>query len=470
MQFQSEGFIFIFLPVAIVFSFIASPIIRIISLVALSLVFYSAADPVFVILLVLTSIVSYFAALIINDSEQRSVRVAALVATIIINLGILGYFKYIFFLSDSLSMAGSYFGLKLSLERFTPSAAVDYILPAGISFYTFQALSYVIDVYRKEIPAERSFLVCLGFVSYWPHLVAGPIVRYSLLGPQIRAYRDDTLPRRYWLAGIDRFAVGVIQKIILAEGCGTIVNQLAIRVSQPDFFTAWTIAIGFGMQIFFDFVAYTNMAIGVSALFGIRISENFFSPYRANSIQDFWRRWHVTLSIWFRDYVYIPLGGGRRGFAIQLRNIFLVFLITGVWHGAGWNFIAWGVMHGMMLMGYLAFKRVFPNVHITQILAVALTFVLVHFAWVPFRFTELAIIEDIWRGMIGLNGFQYPPTLNPWDITFVLLATFLAIALPNSSERWPGQSGLLESLLLWIGAAAVLIYAPQVTNFIYFQF
>jgi alginate O-acetyltransferase complex protein AlgI len=470
MQFQSEGFIFLFLPIAIIFSFFKAPVIRITSLVGLSLLFYGAADPMFVLLLLLTTIVSFFTAIFIEDSAGENVRRAALSAAIVVNLAILGYFKYIFFVSDSISSFGSLFGVNVSLERFAPSSFVDYILPAGISFYTFQALSYVIDVYRKDIAAERSFMVCLGFVSFWPHLVAGPIVRYSILGPQIRDYQYDRLPKRYWVAGLDRFAVGLIQKIVLAEGCGTIVNQISLNVSQPDFVTSWMIAVGFGMQIFFDFAAYTNMAIGVAAIFGIRISENFFSPYRADSIQDFWRRWHVTLSIWFRDYVYIPLGGSRRGFAIQLRNVFIVFLITGFWHGAGWNFVAWGLMHGMMLIAYMSFKHFFPNATIPQVLAVAMTFVLVHFAWIPFRFTDIGVINGIWSGMVGANGFHYPATLNPWDVVFVLFVTFLSIALPNSSERWPGRSGLIESLVIWIAAAAALIFAPEVTNFIYFQF
>jgi alginate O-acetyltransferase complex protein AlgI len=470
MQFQSEGFIFVFLPIAIIFSFFKAPIIRITSLVGLSLLFYGAADPVFVLLLVLTTIVSFFTAILIEDSKSGNARRAALATAVVVNLAILGYFKYIFFLSHSISSFGSIFGLNISLDRLTPSSFADYVLPAGISFYTFQALSYVIDVYRRDIRAERSFLVCLGFVSFWPHLVAGPIVRYSILGPQIRDYQYNRLPKRYWVAGIDRFAVGLIQKIVLAESCGTIVNQISLNVTHPDFVTSWMIAVGFGMQIFFDFVAYTNMAIGVAAIFGIRISENFFTPYRADSIQDFWRRWHVTLSIWFRDYVYIPLGGGRRGFAIQLRNIFIVFLITGFWHGAGWNFVAWGLMHGLMLMAYMSFKHFFPNVFVPRVLAIAVTFVLVHFAWVAFRFTEIHVIKDIWRGMVGVNGFNYPPTLNPWDVVFVLFATFLSIALPNSSERWPGQSGLIESAVIWIAAAAALIFAPEVTNFIYFQF
>jgi alginate O-acetyltransferase complex protein AlgI len=470
MQFQSEGFIFLFLPLAIFLSFVPGYYFRSLSLILLSYAFYSSASPFFVILLAVSSATAYAAGLLLDQDHSDKRRKLILFLAITANLSMLGYFKYIFFFSDSVHYFGTFIGMEISLERFAPSSALDYILPAGISFYTFQALAYVIDVYRRDIRAEKDILIFFGFVSFWPQLVAGPIERYNILGPQIRAYAERKLADRYWVAGIDRFSLGVIQKIILAEGCGTIIDQLSNNITEPDMYTSWIIALGFGMQIFFDFVAYTNMAIGAAAILGFRISENFFSPYRARSIRDFWHGWHVTLSIWFRDYVYIPLGGSRRGFIFQLRNVFILFLITGLWHGAGWNFVIWGLMHGLMLIVYLIYKRLLPKFEIPGIIAFVVTFLLVQFAWVPFRFADISEVKSIWTGMIGLNGFTYPAGLNPWDVTFILVATFLSIALPNSSKRWPGSSGLFESVALWVGAALALIYAPEVSNFIYFQF
>ena len=397
MVFQSAGFLFLFLPVFLLAVF-ASPkgTPRSVTLLIFSYLFYSGAEPFFILLLLVSSLTDYIAALRLHRAEQALQRRLWLTVSIAVNLGLLGFYKYGAWAMPSLS---PYLGT-LGIPVPDPEFFTGFLLPAGISFYTFQSMSYTIDVYRREITPERNLLGFCNYVAYLPQLIAGPIERFSHLAPQLSNFTSGN-SRPQWSAGIDRIMLGIAQKLLIADSCGLIVDRVLQSGTSADLISSWVIAIGFGMQIYYDFAAYTHIAIGISLLMGVRLQENFNSPYQATSIQEFWRRWHMTLSRWFRDYLYIPLGGSRVGLVRTAFNILLTFLLVGLWHGAGWNYIAWGVIHGTLLAAYRYKQALFPGWKLNHYLAVAITFVCVHFAWVPFRVNDTVEIMGIWAGMLG---------------------------------------------------------------------
>ncbi|MFQ5659304.1 MAG: MBOAT family O-acyltransferase [Gammaproteobacteria bacterium] len=329
-------------------------------------------------------------------------------------------------------------------------------------------MSYTIDVYMGKIRPERNFLGFCNYIAYLPQLIAGPIERFSNLYPQITAFNAGKA-ESYWSAGVDRIALGLIQKLIIADSCGIIVDRLLNADINHDFITAWVVSIGFGMQIYFDFAAYTHIAIGISLILGIRLQENFNSPYQACNIREFWRRWHMTLSRWFRDYLYIPLGGSREGHFRTVINILLTFLLVGLWHGAGWNYVFWGALHGCMLTCYYLKTIIFPQLRINHFIGVFITFTLVHIAWVPFRAGDISDIFVIWNAMLGKGGFNHG-YVSDMDIVFVAIVTFSTLIFPNASRRWPGNSGWHESACIWLLAVFAIFNSPAINKFIYFQF
>ena len=432
------------------------------AIVALSYVFYSGGDPFFVLLLALSSCIDYRVALNLHQTTARRRRLAWLTVSISVNLVILATFKYGTMIVRNTNPLLSAWGHPEIAEEILDS----FILPAGISFYTFQTLSYTIDVYRGTVVPTRDFAGFLSYVAYLPQLIAGPIERFNHLYPQLRNLAAGTAPR-HWSAGIDRLSLGIAQKLIIADGCGRIVDLLATVDGAYDFATAWLLALGFGMQIYFDFAGYTNMAIGVSLLFGVRLSENFLSPYRAASIQEFWRRWHVTLSNWFRDYLYFSLGGSRSGHLRAGLNLILTMALCGLWHGAGWNYVAWGLGHGLLLAGHRVWRTTIGS-RLPTVLGAALTFAAVHFLWVPFRVSDPNQVVSIWIGMLSWD--VAPTPLLAWDLMFVGAIMIGAWVAPNCAERWPGRGGPLESFVLWTTAVFAILTSPQIHQFIYFRF
>lgn len=340
MLFSSLEFIFLFLPVCAAIYFLVPLRAKNAVLLLFSLAFYGFGEPIYVFLMIFTVAADYvFGALVERNLNNKARAKAVLIISIIFNLGILAYFKYYSLFAEILSAT-----LKISLPLGTiPS------LPIGISFYTFQAMSYVIDVYRADAKAERNPLILGTYVALFPQLIAGPIIRYGEIADQLKK-RAHSVERV--ASGIRRFSVGLAKKCILANAAGELWSDFCSGLAMGEQISAlgaWMALIAFSFQIYFDFSGYSDMAIGLGRIFGFEFPENFNYPYTAKSITDFWRRWHITLSTWFREYVYIPLGGNRRGRGRMYLNLFVVWLLTGIWHGAALNFLLWGLYYFLLL-------------------------------------------------------------------------------------------------------------------------
>ena len=333
MLFTSIPFLYYFLPLILITYFIMPKKYRNIVLLIFSIIFYAYGEPKYVFLMLLEILVAYFGAIIIDkNSKYKDI---TLIVVLIIHIGLLGIFKYTDFLILNINKI---FNSHISL--------LNIVMPIGISFYTFQIISYLVDVYRKEVKPQENILKLATYVTLFPQLIAGPIVRYKDINKELDK-RDEKLEDVSY--GFRRFIIGLAKKVIIANSLGELVNILGSSVSVTIVAT-WLKAISYMMQIYFDFSAYSDMAIGLGRIFGFHFLENFDYPYMSKSITEFWRRWHISLGSWFRDYVYIPLGGSRRGNGILIRNILIVWALTGLWHGASWNFIIWGLYFGILLL------------------------------------------------------------------------------------------------------------------------
>ena len=365
MVFSSLEFLCIFLPaVFLLYTVIPVHKVRNGLLIAFSLVFYAYGEPVYVLLMILSSLVNYLCALWIGKSEKQ--KKLPLIIAIVFNLGTLVLFKYT-------GMFVTAFNSVTHLSVPVP----EIVLPIGISFYTFQALSYVIDVYRGEVGVQKNYFKVLLYISFFPQLIAGPIVKYRDIAGQIDN-RSQSLEQI--AQGLRRFVCGLAKKVLIANTMGQVADIIfAQSTSELGFLSAWLGAAAYLFQIYYDFCGYSDMAIGLGKMFGFTFKENFRYPYGARSVQDFWRRWHISLSTWFKEYLYIPLGGNRKGKARTALNRIIVFFFTGLWHGANWTFVLWGLWHGLFLLleEYLPFLKKLPKVlgHIYTMLVVLLGFV-----------------------------------------------------------------------------------------------
>ena len=367
MVFSGATFLYAFLPVTLILYFIAPKKWRNAVLMVMSFLFYAFGEPVYVVLLLISSLSDWLHSLFIESHRGKKSAKVALISSVVINLGLLGFFKYADFFIGTVN---SVFNLAIPLTGVA--------LPIGISFYTFQTMSYTIDVYRGRVKAQRSLISLATFVCLFPQLIAGPIVRY------IDAERDlesrETRCEDFGV-GARRSVLGLGKKVLIANLLGEMCDAF-LKSSEQTVLYAWLYAIGFALHIYFDFSGYSDMAIGLGRIFGFRFPENFDHPYISKSATEFWRRWHMTLGGWFRDYVYIPLGGNRCSRAKWIRNIFVVWFLTGMWHGAAWNFILWGLFFGILLMLEKLFLgrwlEKLPSVisRVYLLLAVVLSFVL----------------------------------------------------------------------------------------------
>ena len=366
MVFSGIPFLYYFLPATVLLYLAAPRKLKNAVLLLASLVFYAWGEQRLVLLFAATILLGWLLGLLIERFRGKVWSRVFLWLSVLTTLGLLGYFKYADFFIGSLNSA---FGLSLPLLRVA--------LPIGISFYTFQLLSYTIDVYRGDVAAQRNLIDFAAYVAMFPQLIAGPIVRYSDIAGQLtqRTHSLDKIA-----SGIRRFVMGLAKKVLIANVLGQLCTQFR-QTAQPSVLFHWLYAVAFMLQIYFDFSGYSDMAIGLGRLFGFDFPENFNYPYISKSITEFWRRWHMTLGSWFRDYVYIPLGGNRRGIGRQLFNILVVWMLTGLWHGAAWNFVLWGVFYALLLTAEkLGLKKVLDAHgalgHVYVLLAVLLGFVL----------------------------------------------------------------------------------------------
>ena len=384
MVFSSAIFVFLFLPLVLLFYFIVPDKLKNYVLLIFSIIFYLFGGPSYLLLLFSVVFIDYIGAILIEKTSKRKL---FFLITIILNIGVLVFFKYTgFFLRNINSL--------FNLDLFVPKI----VLPIGISFYTFQAMSYVIDVYRKKVELQKNFFTLLLYVSLFPQLVAGPIVRYETIEKSLKKRKttfDD------FCYGVERFILGFSKKIIIANQMGKLADTIfaSNSLTSP---TAFIGGLAYMMQIYFDFSAYSDMAIGMGRMFGFKFLENFNFPYISKSITEFWRRWHISLSTWFRDYVYIPLGGNKKGVRRQILNMLIVWTFTGFWHGAEWNFIIWGLYYFIFLV---IEKYVLKNVldKIPSLFSHLYTLIIVYIGWVIFRCDNLSDLVSFFKSLFSFN-------------------------------------------------------------------
>ncbi|QSX06382.1 MBOAT family protein [Sedimentibacter sp. zth1] len=387
MVFSSIFFIYLFFPIAMVLYFANKNMkYKNIILIIISLTFYAWGEPIYVCILIFSSIVDYTIGQIIERNRNNKVSKIAVVCSVVINLSLLGVFKYAGFIVQNINTL-----FNVNLE-FTPLA-----LPIGISFYTFQTISYSVDVYRGNVKPQKSFPNFLLYVSLFPQLIAGPIVRYSEIEKQIN-YRNTSIDD--FNSGINRFILGLGKKVLIANVAGSIATSiLDSKISSLTLVSGWTGIIMFTVQIYFDFSGYSDMAIGLGRMFGFTYNENFNYPYISKSITEFWRRWHISLSSFFRDYVYIPLGGNKKH---QLFNLIIVWLLTGLWHGAYWNFVLWGIYYGVFLIIEKFFIAKYLDKS-SNIIKHIYTLIIVVLGWAIFYYTDLSKLGQFLLVIFGAS-------------------------------------------------------------------
>ncbi len=474
MVFSSHLFVYYFLPLALLVYYVLPPRARLAGLAALSYLFYGWTNPAFCLLMLASTSIDYVCGRVLEGHPPASegtarIRKLAVTASIVANLSLLGFFKYYDLATSTWDALATAFGLSsLTLE-----STLRVTLPLGISFYTFQSMSYTIDVYRGRSKALRDPIAFAAYVSMFPQLVAGPILRYSEIADQLS---DPGPSRAKATRGVTFFSLGLAKKVLLANPCGEIADATfgAASVGLVD---AWYGASAYAFQIYFDFSGYSDMAIGLGLLLGFVFPKNFDSPYLATSATDFWRRWHISLSTWLRDYLYVPLGGNRRGALRTYLNLALVMLLGGLWHGAAWTFLAWGAIHGLWLAAERARgKRGLFDFLPTWGQNVA-TFVVLLFTWVLFRADDFGHATRYFASMVGLTEPSVASDLlagwiyRPYFLLVVLTATVVTWSAPQTWDwsRSLGPSKVAATLLLLVTALGVM--AGQDFNpFIYFIF
>ncbi|MCD2259812.1 MBOAT family O-acyltransferase [Psychroserpens luteolus] len=445
-------------------------------IVVASYVFYGCWDYRFLALIVFSTLVDFSIGKLLKTQTQPSKRKWLLWISIAVNIGFLGFFKYYNFFIDNFTSVFAFFGQEIK------SNSLNIILPVGISFYTFQTLSYTIDVYKKKLEPTNDIVAFAAFVSFFPQLVAGPIERATNLLPQFFKQRQFEYNKA--VDGLRQILWGLTKKVVIADNCATYANMIFDNHTSYSGSTLFVGAVFFAFQIYGDFSGYSDIAIGTSRLFGFNLKQNFAFPYFSRDIAEFWRRWHISLSTWFRDYLYIPLGGSRGSKILQIRNVFIIFVISGFWHGANWTFIVWGLLNALYFLPVFLLKR--NRVH-TDIVAqnrllpsfkefvlMLTTFILTVLAWVFFRAKNITEAFDYLNLMANKSLFTLPEVRPLYLIIFI--GFFLVI-------EWSGRRQLYAIERLWLNYPRVLrwityliivvlifLYGGKEQEFIYFQF
>lgn len=469
MLFNSIAFLLFFPIVCVIYFSIPPQMIRARNLLLLiaSYYFYMNWQPAYALLLLTSTFVTYIAALGIGCFEDRRKKKICLVSSLVLNLAILFLFKYYNFLSSNISMGLEACGLKIDIPEF------GLILPVGISFYTFQALGYSIDVYRGTTKVERDFATYALFVSFFPQLVAGPIERSNNLLPQFK--QQHRFDYEAVMSGVKLMVWGYFMKLALADRCGIYVDAIFNNVDKHNGGSYLVASLLFPFQIYGDFAGYSLIAIGVARVMGFRLMENFRRPYFATSVGEFWHRWHISLSTWFKDYVYIPLGGNRVGRLRNYFNLLVTFVISGIWHGANWTFFLWGTLHGILLCIEKALgigKQKFTAIN--KFFHWAITFVLVCFALILFRANNLSDAMMVIKGIFTNPGVPKPEYAN--FIAIGMAMTILLIKEFADEYQWPvrvadSKSWIVRHVYLVMMIAYIILFGVLGGDqFIYFQF
>ena len=480
MLFNSLDFA-IFLPIVfLLYWFVAQKNLKLQNalIVVASYVFYGWWDWRFLLLIIFSTVVDYLIGQRLRTEEKQSKRKTLLWTSIVVNLGFLGFFKYYNFFLENFVDAFSLFGMQINAN------SLNIILPVGISFYTFQTLSYTIDVYRKKLKPTKDFMAFAAFVCFFPQLVAGPIERATNLLPQF--YKKRTFEYHKAVDGMRQILWGLFKKIVIADNCAEFANQIFNNSADMNGSTLVLGAIFFTFQIYGDFSGYSDIAIGTSRLFGFDLKENFATPYFSRDIAEFWRRWHISLSTWFRDYLYIPLGGSRGGTWMKVRNTFAIFLVSGFWHGANWTFIIWGALNAIYFLpllltnnnrknlGVVAEGKLLPSFR--ELFAMLTTFGLTVFAWIFFRAENISHAFTYVGGIFSESILNMPLFFN--ELLFLCLILFIIIEWFGRNNKFAIQSlyciknnYLRNSMYLLLTLLIVFNWFKESeSTFIYFQF
>ncbi len=466
MVFSSIPFLFYFFPVVMILYYAVPFKAKNLLLLVASLIFYAWGEPIYIVLMVFSSIVDYTNGRLIEKFEgKRSWQRTVMIISVCINVGLLGFFKYAdFFVANVNALLG------------TSIKASGLPLPIGISFYTFQSMSYTIDLYLRKIKVQKNIFNFLSYVTLFPQIVAGPIVRYEDVANEI----DDRVVNTTKIAeGIGIFVKGLGKKVLLANNIGTLWYQVSeMNYGEISVLTAWLGILAFTFQLYFDFSGYSDMAVGLGKMLGFDFPQNFNYPYIAKSISEFWRRWHITMGAWFRSYVYIPLGGNRGRLSRTISNLAIVWLLTGIWHGASWNFILWGCYFGF----FIIIERLFLGKYLQKIPAffsTMYTFVLVVIGWVFFQIDGLAPAFDYLKAMFGGNGVLIDATstyLFSTNIIILVISAILSTEIVKKVHIKLSQKFTAIEYLIPVGQLIVMIlstaYLVNATYnpFLYFRF
>lgn len=484
MIFNSLTFL-IFLPIVVILYWLLPRVARLWMLSLMSLVFYGFWKPQYILLLIFAAILDYFVANEIDKRQDPKKRKNFLILSLVLNLGILFYFKYLVFFKDNLQSVLSSFG---SSTLILPHLKI--LLPIGISFYTFETISYTVDVYRKHLKPEKNFISYLCFLVYFPHLIAGPVLRASDILPQLA--KRISFNWYHINEGFKRIVYGLFLKVVLADNISPLVDQgFALGTASISAIDVWTLAFLFGFQIYFDFCAYSHIAIGCAKMMGIEFFENFNFPYMAISPKAFWKRWHISLSNWIKDYLYLPLTGKKVVYDQQqaiseIKNsntvkgylaLFATWAIMGFWHGASWTFVIWGIYHALLVSIHrltsrytLHFNKNFKNI---SGWCISLPFLML--GWIPFRVTGVAAMLQYFEKIITPHAYTFLGMReNNYVITFLILLLIVAAYLlttyikPRLENKLIGQVAHVATLS--VAVALVIIFLRPISQFIYFQF
>ncbi|MFT4805183.1 MAG: alginate O-acetyltransferase complex protein AlgI [Psychroserpens sp.] len=445
-----------------------------------SYVFYGWWDPRFLVLIILSTIVDFYIGIGLNKSSSPKTRKSLIITSIVVNIGILFVFKYYGFFVENFIDAFTFFGSQLSL------GSLNIILPVGISFYTFQTLSYSIDVYRRKLEPTTNFISFAAFVSFFPQLVAGPIERATNLLPQF--YKGRIFNYAQSVDGLRQILWGLLKKVVIADNCAEYVNVVFESYQSYEASSLVIAAFFFSIQIYCDFSGYSDIAIGTAKLFGFNLMRNFAYPYFSRDISEFWRRWHISLSTWFRDYLYIPLGGSRGGLNKKIRNTLIIFVVSGFWHGANWTFIVWGVLNALYFLPLLLSNRNRLNLDIVaqnsklpsfkEVTSILLTFSLTTFAWIYFRSESVVDANHYIAAIFDTGIFTKPRSLGAERALISFGSIFILILAEWLGRRreYPLQDfelhtkPFLRHLTYYAIVLVIFFFSGEQQGFIYFQF